>query len=183
MDTGVEQPKFSHVLGKHPSLTIAAVAVAAVVLMVAITKPPAHRLEFKCYFKDARGLRAGDKVRLAGVEVGSVTSVRVRPELREHPAEAIMVLQTSYPLSVPDDSIVTVETAGVLGQAFAKIDIKDTSGPPLQAGGVLKTSASQSSTLQQWLECLSKLAAHKPCELQNQGEAGSLDPASSPERK
>ena len=184
MDTEIEQPpRYARVLGKHPSLTIAAVAVAGVVLMVGIGKPRAHLLEIKCYFKDAQGLRAGDQVRVAGVVVGSVTSVRVRPEMGDYPAEAVLTLQTSYPLKVPDDAIVTVETAGVLGETFAKIDINHASGPPLQAGGVLTTGSSQGPTPQQWLECLSNVAAHKPCELQDKGEGGSQGPAPNLERK
>jgi ABC-type transporter Mla subunit MlaD len=81
-------------LGKHPSLTIAVVVVAAVGLVIALARPAKSHLDVKCYFQDAQGLRVGAKVRLAGVEVGSVTSVSVRPELRDSPAEVTMFLQT-----------------------------------------------------------------------------------------
>jgi ABC-type transporter Mla subunit MlaD len=176
-DEEVEQRDWlSRALGKHPSLTIAAIAVAGVVLVVAVARPSARLFDIKCYFKNAQGLRPGAKVRLAGVEVGSVTSIRVRPELRDHPAEVIMVLQTPYELKVPKDSVVTLESAGVLGEVFAQINIDQASGPPLENGGVLETRAGQSPTPQQWLECFSNVVAHKPCDL-GQG------PAPSPEHK
>lgn len=170
-------------LGKHPSLTIAALAIAGVALVVALNKPLAHRLEIKCYFKDAQGLRAGAKVRMAGVEVGSVASVRVRPELRDHPAEVVMLLQTPYELKIPNDSVVSLESAGVLGEIFAQIHIQDASGPPLKTGSVLETRPGESPTPQQWLECFANVVAHKPCDLHSKGEAATKGPVPSSEHK
>ncbi|MGC2697156.1 MAG: MlaD family protein [Candidatus Angelobacter sp.] len=57
-------------MGKHPSLTIAAMVVVAVILAVTLAKPSQRHLEIRCYFQDAQGLRAGAQVRLAGVEIG-----------------------------------------------------------------------------------------------------------------
>ncbi|HKD44260.1 MAG TPA: MlaD family protein [Candidatus Angelobacter sp.] len=166
MDPEVEQRDWlSRALGKHPSLTIAALAIAGVVLALALARPSNHALELKSYFKDAQGLHPGAKVRLAGVEVGSVVSVRARPELRDHPAEVVMLLQTPYELRVPNDSVVSLEFAGVLGEVFAEINVQDASGPPLEAGGVLRTQAGESPTPQQWLECFSNVVAHRPCHL------------------
>ena len=114
-------------------------AVAGVVLVVALAKPNHHTLELKCYFKDAQGLRAGAKVRMAGVEIGTVTGIRVRPELRENPAEVSITLQTPYELKVPSDSVVRLRSAGSPGDVFAEIDMQNASGPPVANGGVLKT--------------------------------------------
>ena len=76
-----------------------------------------------------------------------------------------MELHTPYELQLPADAVARVETAGVLGESFVQIDISKTSGPPLANGGVLKSQPSQSITAKQWVECLSNLAAHKPCDL------------------
>ena len=170
-------------MGKHPSLTIAAVALAGIAIAIALAKPSTHALEVKCYFKDAQGLRSGARVRLAGVEVGAVTSVRVRPEFRDHPAEVVMILQTPYELQVPDDSIVTLESAGVLGETFAQVNIQDATGPPLRSHGILKTRPSESPTPQQWLDCFSNIAAHQPCNLRAKEELANQGPAAGPERK
>jgi ABC-type transporter Mla subunit MlaD len=158
-------------MGKHPSLTIAAMVVAAVGLVIALARPAKSHLDVKCYFQDAQGLRVGARVSLAGVEVGSVTSVRVRPERRDQPAEVMMTLQTPYELNIPNDSVVTLATAGVLGEVFPEIDIRGASGPPLQADGVLKTRTSETLTPQQWLECFSNVVEHKPCDVR--GRSGS----------
>ncbi len=156
-------------MGKHPSLTIAAVVIVAVGLVIAFSRPPQFHLNAKCYFQDAQGLRAGAKVRLAGVEIGSVTSVRVRPELRDHPAEVIMALQTPYELNIPNDSVVTLETTGILGEVFPEIDIRGASGPPLLANDELKTRSNENPSAQDLLKCFSNMAEHKPCDLRVQG--------------
>lgn len=119
----------------------------------------------KCYFKDARGLRAGATVRLAGVDVGTVKTVQAKPELRDHPAEVIMLIQTPYGLRIPNDSVVTLETAGVLGEVFPEIDVRNAVGPPVQNDGVLIARPSEAPTPQEWMECLSSIMQHKPCDL------------------
>jgi ABC-type transporter Mla subunit MlaD len=178
MDTEVEQRDWlSRALGKHPSLTIAAVALAGVVLFVVLARPSNHLLKVVCYFKDAQGLRPGARVRLAGVEVGTVTSIRVRPELREHPAEVVMTLQTPYELKIPKDSIVTLQSAGVLGEIFPDIEIKDASGPPVESGGVMETRAVERPTPPQWLECFSNVVEHKPCNLDSKSQSPSPSPS------
>jgi phospholipid/cholesterol/gamma-HCH transport system substrate-binding protein len=126
-------------LGKHPSIVIALVTLLVVGTTIVILRPHRHTLKIHCYFEDAGGLRPGALVRLAGVDIGSVTSVRVRTELREHPAEVEMLLQTSYPLQIPNDAVVSVKTVGVVGERVASIDISGATGPPLQDGGTLKT--------------------------------------------
>jgi phospholipid/cholesterol/gamma-HCH transport system substrate-binding protein len=89
-----------------------------------------HTLKLKAYFSEASGLKPGAAVSIAGINVGTVTSVRVRPELRDHPAEVQMELQTNYELSIPNDAVVSVETAGIVGESFAQIDIKNCHRPP-----------------------------------------------------
>lgn len=153
-------------MGKHPSITIALATLVIVGTLIVVLRPERHKLHVHCYFQNVAGLRAGASVRVAGVEVGTVSSVRVRPEQREQPAAVELSLQTSYPLQIPNDAIVTVKTAGLLGESFADIDIHGATGPPLQDGGTLKTGPSENPTSQQLMDCLTNIADHKPCNLQ-----------------
>src|SRR5215831_15007079 len=107
---------------------IAVVASIGVLLFIVLARPSGYHLRLTCYFENAGGLKAGAPVTVAGVKVGSVTSVRVRPEMRERPAEVTMLLQTSYELKIPNDAIVVLETAGVLGETFAEINIRNATG-------------------------------------------------------
>lgn len=113
-----------------------------------------HTLNLKAYFADAHGLRAGSPVNIAGVAVGSVTSVRIRPELRENPAEVIMLVNTPYELKIPDDATVSVESEGILGGESAAIDISHANGPPINDGATLKTAPSRDITSQQAAGCI-----------------------------
>lgn len=151
-------------MGKHPSLTIAAIVIVGVSFVIAFGRPAQFHLTAKCYFQNAEGLRAGAGVRLAGVGIGSVTSVRVRPELRDHPVEVVMSLETPYELNIPNDSVVTLETAGLLGEVFPEIDIRGASGPPLVQNGELKTRSSENPSTQDLLKRFSNMVEHKPCD-------------------
>ncbi|MGC2697155.1 MAG: hypothetical protein WA738_15325 [Candidatus Angelobacter sp.] len=81
-----------------------------------------------------------------------------------------MFLQTPYELNIPNDSVVMLETAGVLGEVFPEIDIRGASGPPLLANGELKTRPTVNLSTQELLKCFSDvLAEHKPCNLRARG--------------
>lgn len=147
---------------KNPSIIIIVVGLIVLGMFLAVARPN-HRLQVKTYFEDAQGLRTGAAVRMAGVTVGQVSAIRVRPEM--HSAEVTMDLHTPYELRVPSDAIAAVETEGVLGEPFVQINIQTASGPPLSNGGVLKSRRGDSISPQQWMECFSNLAEHKPCNL------------------
>ena len=169
---------------RHPAILIAIAAVTLALLALLLTLARSYsmqRLHAKCYFQDAQGLRAGDEVRVAGVAVGSVSGVRVRPDLRDHPAEVDIIIDTSSGIKIPDDAVVSVKTAGVLGQSFAEIDILHTTGRPLAEGGVLRTRETPAMT--DWLKCLANIVDHKPCELQAKGEAAKPSPHDVPTSK
>ena len=129
-----------------------------------------HTLNLKAYFADAHGLLAGAPVSVAGVRVGSITSVRVRPDLRENPAEVVLQLNTPYELEIPQDATVSVESAGILGDAFAEIDISHANGPTVHDGATLKTVPSRDITSRQPADCVSNLANHQPCSLSRNKE-------------
>jgi phospholipid/cholesterol/gamma-HCH transport system substrate-binding protein len=116
-----------------------------------------HKLTVKAYFMNASGLRDGANVRAAGVDVGSVKSVRVRPELREGPVEVVMVLNPRYEVKIPADSIAALETEGVLGPTYVEIDATGASGPPIATNAVLKTRPIVKLNTEQLVENLSKM--------------------------
>ena len=150
-------------MGKHPSITIALFTLVIVGSLIFVLRPERHKLHLSSYFQDAAGLRPGATVRVAGVDVGTVTSVRVKPELHDHPAEIRMLLQTSYPLEIPNDSVVNIKTMGLLGENYADIDIHGASGSPVQDGATLKAGMVEEPSSQQLLDCLNNIAEHKPC--------------------
>lgn len=169
-------------------LRVAALVVVVGVLVLLAVRPRSpfrHRLVLKAYFTDAQGLRAGAPVRLAGVDVGTVTSVRARPEMKDAPAEVIMTLDPPYDFRIPDDSLVSVETDGMLGPAFVEIEVKGASGPPARPNAVLKAIPTEHLTTDELLEKLSQAMGKRSCDCGTQTDdaaspAGKKKPQSSP---
>jgi ABC-type transporter Mla subunit MlaD len=116
------------------------VVVAAVVFSwLAVRRHLTYQLNARTYFHNAPGLQGGTQVWVDGVDLGSVTSVRVRPELGARPVEVLMAVRTPYDLRIPKGSIVSLATQGVLGPVVVEIDTREASGPPIGNDGVLES--------------------------------------------
>jgi phospholipid/cholesterol/gamma-HCH transport system substrate-binding protein len=95
----------------------------------------------KTYFSGASGLRAGSQVRVAGVPVGVVKSIRISDFVEpDRAVEVTMRIPVSYQKEIRGDSVARLATAGLLGDAFVDI----TRGQPGQAvvkdGGEVKSA-------------------------------------------
>ncbi|MGA8868582.1 MAG: MlaD family protein [Candidatus Sulfotelmatobacter sp.] len=99
------------------------------------TGPPPFSL--RACFQDAHELRPGAAVRLAGVDIGRVRSVRAQPTDTACPAAVEMQIQTAYDLKIPRDSVAFTDTAGVLGETYLGIDSSRASGAAIENGGLL----------------------------------------------
>jgi ABC-type transporter Mla subunit MlaD len=106
---------------------------------LAFRKTPTHQLNVRTYFQNAQSLQRGTPVWIDGVQAGSVTDVRIRPEPSERPVEVLMAITTTYELSIPRDSRATLSAQGVLGPTVVEINTRMASGSPLENGGVLKS--------------------------------------------
>ena len=103
------------------------------------------RHDIKSCFDDAGGLHAGAAVRIAGVDVGTVRSVRANPQNKNCPAEVEMALATTYEIRIPKDSIAEANTAGLLGEVYVNIDTTQASGAPIENYGYLKSKPSKTT--------------------------------------
>jgi ABC-type transporter Mla subunit MlaD len=98
-----------------------------------------HPQVLKSCFTDVQGLKPGSSVRIAGVDVGTVTSVRPNPQNNNCPAEVEMELATAYDLRIPRDSLTEIDTDGLLGGSLVTIDVRQASGSPIENYGYLKS--------------------------------------------
>jgi len=97
------------------------------------------KIILKSYFDNASGLRVGAPVRLNGVDIGNVTSIRVVAERGKEltPVEVTMKVSTKYHQSLRKDSLTLLSTAGVLGETYMDIDSAQSSGTEAVDGDVL----------------------------------------------
>lgn len=77
----------------------------------------ADSYELSALFRSAEGISIGTDVRLAGVKVGSVSSLHLDPETFR--AEAMLSIRDD--ILLPDDSIVSIASEGLLGGSFVEI--------------------------------------------------------------
>jgi phospholipid/cholesterol/gamma-HCH transport system substrate-binding protein len=97
------------------------------------------KIQLKSYFDNANGLRVGAPVRLAGVDIGNVTGIRVVEERSRQltPVEVTMKVNTKYRFNLRKDSLTLLSTAGVLGETYIDIDSSQARGPQVRDGDVL----------------------------------------------
>ncbi len=96
-----------------------------------------HKITLRSYFDNAGGLREGAPVRLAGVDIGNVTAVRIVGGKPMTPVEVIMKVNTKYSFNLRKDSVTLMSTAGVLGETYVDIDSTSAKGPEATEGDTL----------------------------------------------
>jgi phospholipid/cholesterol/gamma-HCH transport system substrate-binding protein len=98
-----------------------------------------RRYELKTFFSGASGVREGSEVRLAGIPVGNVARIRVSPfSDPKRAVEIDMKISHHYQDQIRADSVATVETAGLLGEAYVDISRGSASGSVLKNGATVK---------------------------------------------
>ena len=99
------------------------------------------RITVKSYFDNASGLRIGAPVRLNGVDIGNVTKISIvtSKDKQLTPVEVTMKISTKYQEALRRDSMISLETAGVLGETYVDIDSSQSVGSQLQDGDTLPT--------------------------------------------
>jgi phospholipid/cholesterol/gamma-HCH transport system substrate-binding protein len=96
-----------------------------------------RKITLRSYFDNAGGLREGAPVRLAGVDIGNVTSVRIVGGRPTTPVEVTMKVNTKYSFNLRKDSVTLLSTAGILGETYVDVDSAVAKGPEATDGDTL----------------------------------------------
>ncbi len=96
-----------------------------------------HKITLRSYFDNAGGLRVGAPVRLAGVDIGNVKSIRIEISKPATPVEVTMKVNTKYASYLRRDSVTLLSTAGVLGETYVDVNSSEAKGPEAADGDTL----------------------------------------------
>ncbi len=100
--------------------------------------PFAGHYELNARFASASGLREGAFVEIAGVRVGSVTSISLDPERYE----SIVAMRLMPGLRLPSDAIASIRTSGLIGEKFVRITPGGASDMLPAGGEIVDTESS-----------------------------------------
>ena len=124
------------------TVVVSAVTLAVLLFLMSGTRGLfSKRIMLQAYFDNASGLREGAPVRLSGVDVGNVIHIRVVADKDKQltPVEVIMKVSTKYGFDLRRDSVISLDTAGVLGETYLDIDSSQAVGPVVQDGDTIAT--------------------------------------------
>jgi phospholipid/cholesterol/gamma-HCH transport system substrate-binding protein len=96
-----------------------------------------RKISLRSYFDNAGGLREGAPVRLAGVDIGNVTGVRIVGGKPLTPVEVTMKVNTKYSFNLRKDSVTLLSTAGILGETYVDVDSSTAKGAEAADGDTL----------------------------------------------
>ena len=141
------------------------------------------RITIYAHFENASDLLVGAPVSLQGVTIGTVKSIRIDPTRPLAPVEVTMRISTKYIRALHTDSVVSLNTVGVLGDTVVDIDSTHATGPGLKNGNTLDVAQtpniqdvikSSQSTVQQVNIILAKLNNLTDALSTSQGSLGML---------
>jgi len=94
----------------------------------------------KAYFSNAGDLREGAQVRLSGISIGNIASIRISPYTdKQRAVEIDLKVARTYEDQIRADSVASVETVGLLGDSYIDITRGSHGQEAIPEGGTLKT--------------------------------------------
>lgn len=110
--------------------------IAAVIIMEMVGGFELFKKGYPLYakFKNVQELKAGDPVKVAGVQVGRVDSITLTNDM------VLVKLKMDQGAQVRTDSKATIKFTGLLGQNFVAIDFGSEKAPPAQPDAMLETT-------------------------------------------
>ncbi len=96
-----------------------ALAVVAAVVIIEMLGGPEHFMRgyhLSALFTNVQELKIGDRVKMAGVEVGRVEKIQLEGD------QALVIMKMKHNVAVKTDSVATIKFTGLMGQNFVSLD-------------------------------------------------------------
>jgi phospholipid/cholesterol/gamma-HCH transport system substrate-binding protein len=90
------------------------------------------KVPYKTYLSTVTGLKVGDPVRLAGVNVGKINAISV------HDSDVEILFEVAPETKIKTDTVASLRLTNLLGGQFLSLSFGSPSAPALEAGGTVK---------------------------------------------
>jgi phospholipid/cholesterol/gamma-HCH transport system substrate-binding protein len=97
-----------------------------------LSLPETHRIMLVARFTNVNGLKAGSTVAIAGVPVGEVKKITLKPD----DMSALVTFGVDSSLKLDDDTVAAIHSVGLLGEKFIALK-PGASGTELKPGAVI----------------------------------------------
>jgi phospholipid/cholesterol/gamma-HCH transport system substrate-binding protein len=112
---------------------LALIALGVMIELVEEWRPFEKKMEYKAYFNSAVGIRTGDPVRLAGVEVGKIDSIGLEE------SRVLVRFHVEEGTAIKKDSVAEIRQSNLLGGQFLGITFGSESSPVLPPGSEVQS--------------------------------------------
>jgi phospholipid/cholesterol/gamma-HCH transport system substrate-binding protein len=92
------------------------------------------RYKVNASYDDVVGLRDGAVVRLAGIDIGEVSQVRMSDDAGVKPVFVELTIKAQFQNRIREDSVARIETEGLLGDKYVAISVGSQDKPELKDG-------------------------------------------------
>lgn len=127
-----------------------AIGIAALVVVVLLLGKSqalfARKAALHCSFDNISGLVVGAPVRLAGVDIGIVQSIRFEKDLRERQVHVQLGIDSRYLPRIRQDSVAHLDSKGLLGDMIINLSVGSAEQPPLKDGDLIRSQESAGLT-------------------------------------
>lgn len=96
---------------------------------------PGNQVNYKAVFADVSGLKTGDPVRIAGVEVGKVSNIQVQPN-----STVLVTFNVPRSDTLNASTEATIQYSNLIGDRIIELSRPDASAATLPAGGTIPAS-------------------------------------------
>lgn len=96
---------------------------------------PGDRVNYKAVFADVSGLKTGDAVRIAGVEVGKVSTISVQPD-----STVLVTFSVPKGDTLNASTQATIEYSNLIGDRIVELSRPDANAAPIPVGATIPVS-------------------------------------------
>lgn len=123
-------------MNKETKIGVVTFAVLCVLALLCAALHPFERfhsdsIHVQAIMTNAQGIRAGARVLYKGVDIGEIQETSVKD------GKAVLILKLTKDVHVPKDADISIDTKGVVGDSYVKIDEGHDSSGYLGNGDVL----------------------------------------------